>query len=169
MALHSLRRDTRAALLHGTLDMLILRTLQRGPLRGHAIGQAILARSSAVLQVETGSLYPALQRLAHEGWVTSESGVTEANQRVKLYPLAPEGKKQLLREQARWRELVNAIDGVMNHGTAPSASPRGDLPQILLDASHAPVNASRPGQNGSRARDPNPARIRAAPTRCLTL
>lgn len=114
MALHSLRRDARTCLLHGTLDMLILRTLERGPLRGSAIGQMIRSLSSDVLRVETGSLYPALQRLGQAGWVVSASRVTEAKQRVKRYRLTPEGKQQLRREQSRWRELVNAICGIMN-------------------------------------------------------
>ena len=74
MALHSSRPDARTDLLHGTLDMLILRTLQWGPQHGYAIGQTIRAQSSDVLQVEAGSLYPALQRLAKKGWVTSKWG-----------------------------------------------------------------------------------------------
>ena len=92
----------RTDLLHGTLDMLILRTLQWGPQHGYAIGQTIRAQSSDVLQVEAGSLYPALQRLAKKGWVTSKWGQTEANQRAKFYRLTPEGKQQLLREESRW-------------------------------------------------------------------
>src|SRR6266700_2372612 len=96
MALHSTRPDARTDLLHGTLDMLILRT-----------------QSSEVLQVEAGSLYPALQRLAKKGWVTGKWGQTDANQRAKFYRLTPEGKRQLLREESRWTELVNAISRVM--------------------------------------------------------
>jgi PadR family transcriptional regulator, regulatory protein PadR len=113
MALHSSRPDARTDLLHGTLDMLILRTLVFGPQHGYAIGQAIRAQSSDVLQVEAGSLYPALQRLAKKGWVTAKWGQTEANQRAKFYRLTPEGKKQLLREESRWTELVNAIAQIM--------------------------------------------------------
>ena len=67
-----------------------------------------------MLQVEAGSLYPALQRLAKKGWVTAKWGQTEANQRAKFYRLTPEGKKQLVRERSRWTELVNAIAPVMN-------------------------------------------------------
>jgi len=118
MALHSSRPDARTDLLHGTLDMLILRTLVFGPQHGYAIGQAIRAQSSDVLQVEAGSLYPALQRLAKKGWVTAKWGQTEANQRAKFYRLTPEGKKQLLREESRWTELVNAIAQIMR----PAAS-----------------------------------------------
>jgi len=119
MTLHSSRADARTDLLHGTLDMLILRTLQWGPQHGYAIGQTIRAQSSDVLQVEAGSLYPALQRLAKRGWVTAKWGQTDANQRAKFYRLTPEGKKQLLREESRWNELVNAIGRVMKAALAP--------------------------------------------------
>jgi PadR family transcriptional regulator len=119
MTLHSSRPDARTELLRGTLDMLILRTLQWGAHHGYAIGQTIRAQSSDVLQVEAGSLYPALQRLAKKGWVTSKWGQTGANQRAKFYRLTPEGKKQLLREESRWTELVNAIGRVMNPASAP--------------------------------------------------
>jgi len=121
MALHSSRPDARTDLLHGTLDMLILRTLQWGPQHGYAIGQTIRAQSSDVLQVEAGSLYPALQRLAKKGWVTSKWGQTDANQRAKFYRLTPEGKKQFLREQSRWGELVNAIAQVMSPAVPPGS------------------------------------------------
>ena len=113
MTLHSPRPAARTDLLHGTLDMLILRTLQWGPQHGYAIGQAIRAQSSEVLQVEAGSLYPALQRLSKKGWVASKWGLTAANQRAKFYRITPEGKRQLLREQSRWDEIVAAIARVM--------------------------------------------------------
>jgi transcriptional regulator len=119
MALHSSRADARTDLLHGTLDMLILRTLLWGPQHGYAIAQTIRAQSSDVLLVEAGSLYPALQRLARKSWVTAKWGQTEANQRAKFYRLTPEGKKQLLREESRWTELVNAISRVMRPAAAP--------------------------------------------------
>jgi PadR family transcriptional regulator, regulatory protein PadR len=119
MTLRPSKFPSRSELLPGTLDMLILRTLQWGPQHGYAIGQTIRAQSSDVLQVEAGSLYPALQRLAKNGWVTSKWGQTDANQRAKFYRLTPEGKKQLLREESRWTELVNAIGRIMN----PVASP----------------------------------------------
>ena len=122
MTLHSPRPAARTDLLHGTLDMLILRTLMWGPQHGYAIGQTIRAQSSEVLQVEAGSLYPALQRLAKKGWVTAKWGQTDANQRAKFYRLTPEGKKQLLREESRWSELVNAIARVMK----PVATPGTD-------------------------------------------
>src|SRR3954467_8259329 len=108
MTLHP-KSDSRNDLLHGTLDMLILRTLQWGPQHGYAIAQTIRAQSSEVLQVEAGSLYPALQRIAKKGWVTAKWGQTDANQRAKFYRLTPEGKAQLAREQSRWTEVVSAI------------------------------------------------------------
>ena len=101
--------------------MLILRTLQWGEQHGYAIGQTIRAQSSDVLQVEAGSLYPALQRLSKKGWVTSKWGQTEANQRAKFYRLTPDGKKQLLREESRWTELVDAISRVMKPAVAPGS------------------------------------------------
>src|SRR5215831_2365451 len=107
------RDDARGDLLHGTLDMLILRTLQWGSQHGYAIGQIIRSQSSDVLQVEAGSLYPALQRLAKKGWVTAKWGMTDANQRAKFYRLTPEGRKQLVREESRWTELVTAIARIM--------------------------------------------------------
>lgn len=117
MTLHSSRPDARTDLLHGTLDMLILRTLLWGPQHGYALGQAIRTQSSDVLQVEAGSLYPALQRLAKRGWVTSKWGQTDANQRAKFYRLTPEGKQQLAREESRWTELVTAIGRIMHPAT----------------------------------------------------
>jgi PadR family transcriptional regulator PadR len=105
-------------LLQGTLDMLILQTLQWGPQHGYAIGQTIRARSSDALKVETGSLYPALHRLEKQGWVRAEWGVTDANQRAKYYRLTPAGKKQLLQERDRWMQLVAAIGGVLSPDAA---------------------------------------------------
>ena len=104
----------RLELLQGTLDMLILRTLQWGQQHGHGIGQAIRAQSDDLLKVETGSLYPALHRLEKRGWLESDWGVSEANQRAKYYRLTPAGKAQLVREQDRWSQLVDAIGRVMN-------------------------------------------------------
>ena len=104
----------RFELLQGTLDMLILRTLQWGPQHGYAIGNTIRAQSSEALQVETGSLYPALHRLEKQACVRSEWGMTDGNQRAKFYRLTPKGKKQLLREQEDWSDLVAAIGRVMN-------------------------------------------------------
>src|SRR2546429_9943960 len=101
--------DQRLELLQGTLDMLILRTLQWGPQRGPGIGRAIRAQSDALLKVETGSLYPALHRLVKRGWLKWEWDVSEANQRAKYYRLTAAGKAQLSRERDRWSQLVDAI------------------------------------------------------------
>jgi|SRR5581483_8548219 len=106
--------QNRIELLQGTLDMLILQTLQWGAQHGYAIGNAIRANSGELLRVETGSLYPALHRLARQGWVKSEWKLTEAGQRAKYYRLTPAGKKQLASERDRWAQLVSAISGVLN-------------------------------------------------------
>lgn len=104
----------RLELLQGTLDMLILRTLQWGPQHGHGIGQAIRTQSDELLKVETGSLYPALHRLMKRGWLRADWGTSEANQRAKYYQLTAAGKAQLAREQNRWAQLVHAIGRIMN-------------------------------------------------------
>ncbi|HUI57031.1 MAG TPA: PadR family transcriptional regulator [Bryobacteraceae bacterium] len=108
------RYQNRIELLQGTLDMLILRTLQWGAQHGYGIANAIRANSGELLHVETGSLYPALHRLEKQGWVNSEWKVTEANQRAKFYRLTPAGKKQLASEHSRWTQLAAAIAGIMN-------------------------------------------------------
>src|SRR5690348_497350 len=108
------RYQNRIELLQGTLDMLILQTLQWGPQHGYGISQTIRGRSGEVLQVETGSLYPALHRLEKQGWVSSEWKQTESNQRAKYYRLTAPGKKQLLSEQDRWAQIVSAIAGIMD-------------------------------------------------------
>jgi PadR family transcriptional regulator len=108
------RYQNRIEVLQGTLDLLILQTLQWGPQHGYGISQTIRGRSSEVIRVETGSLYPALHRLEKQGWLASEWKQTESNQRAKYYRLTASGKKQLLSEQARWAQVVKAITGVMN-------------------------------------------------------
>jgi transcriptional regulator len=110
--------EGRLELLQGTLDMLILRTLQWGRQHGHGIGQAIRVNSDDQLKVETGSLYPALHRLVKRGWLKAEWGVSEANQRAKYYRLTPAGKAQLVRERDRWSQLVDAIGRIMNPAPA---------------------------------------------------
>jgi PadR family transcriptional regulator, regulatory protein PadR len=110
----------RIELLQGTLDMLILRTLQWGPQHGYGIGNAIRANSGELLKVETGSMYPALHRLEKQGWVKSEWKVTEAGQRAKYYRLTPQGKEQLLTEHGRWTQLTQAIAGIMSPAPAGS-------------------------------------------------
>ncbi len=108
------RYQNRIELLQGTLDMLILQTLLWGPRHGYGIAGAIRSQSGDRLQVETGSLYPALHRLERRGWLKSEWKLTEANQRAKYYRLTPAGKKQLASEHARWTQLAGAIAGIMN-------------------------------------------------------
>jgi PadR family transcriptional regulator len=110
--------DERLELLQGTLDMLILRTLLLGPRHGHGIGQAIRRQSDDLLKVETGSLYPALHRLQKKGWLKAEWGVSEANQRAKYYRLTAAGRAQLLREQERWSQLVDAIGRILKPAPA---------------------------------------------------
>lgn len=95
--------------LQGTLDLLILRTLQWGPQHGHGIGQAIRANSGELLQIEHGSLYPALHRLQREGWISSEWGITSNNQRAKFYRLTAAGKRQLAHEESKWKLFVKAM------------------------------------------------------------
>src|ERR1700730_16590398 len=101
--------QNRIELLQGPLDMLILRTLCWGPQHGYGIGNAIRAGSGEVLQAETGSLYPALHRLEKQGWVKSEWGQSENRQRAKFYKLTPAGRKQLVAEHSRWKQMSAAI------------------------------------------------------------
>jgi PadR family transcriptional regulator, regulatory protein PadR len=103
----------RIELMQGTLDMLVLRTLQWGPQHGHGIGQAIRATSEDALQIEDGSLYPALHRLERQGWLKSEWKFSEANRRAKYYSLTAAGKKQLAAEESKWNALVATIARVM--------------------------------------------------------
>ena len=99
----------RIELLQGTLDLLILRTLLLGSAHGHAIAKAIEFNSDDVLQVEQGSLYPALHRLIKRGWISFEHGTSENNRRAKYYRLTPKGRKQLAIETSKWQTLARAI------------------------------------------------------------
>src|SRR5277367_371814 len=96
--------DERVELLQGTLDLLILRTLLPGPTHGHAIMKAISQSSHDVLQVEQGSLYPALHRLIKRGWIAFDHGMSENNRRAKYYRLTPKGRKQLAVETTKWEK-----------------------------------------------------------------
>jgi PadR family transcriptional regulator PadR len=100
-------------LLQGTLDMLILRTLVVGPAHGHSIAHAIEFGSDEILQVEHGSLYPALYRLEDRGWIAAFWGTSENNRKAKFYRLTPAGKKQLTAETTRWERLVKGIARVL--------------------------------------------------------
>jgi PadR family transcriptional regulator PadR len=110
------RYQNRIELLQGTLDMLILRSLRSAPQHGYGIGRAIRAGSRDVLQIETGSLHPALHRLEKQRWIKSEWRNSEHNQRAKYYALTPAGKKQLSSEHSRWNQMTAAIASLMNPG-----------------------------------------------------
>jgi PadR family transcriptional regulator, regulatory protein PadR len=99
--------------LQGTLDLLVLQTLLFGPAHGHTIAYAIEHRSDDVLQVEHGSLYPALHRLEDRGWIASFWGTSENNRKARYYRLTPSGRKQLLEQTCRWEQLVQAINRVL--------------------------------------------------------
>jgi PadR family transcriptional regulator PadR len=103
----------RIELLQGTLDLLILRTLLLGSAHGHAIAKAIEFNSEDVLQVEQGSLYPALHRLIKRGWISVEEGTSENNRRAKFYKLTPKGRRQLMLETRKWDKLANAIARIL--------------------------------------------------------
>ena len=103
----------RLELLQGTLDLLILRTLLLGPAHGHAIARAIEVNSEDVLQVEQGSLYPALHRLIKRGWISVEQGVSENNRKAKFYRLTAGGRKQLAVETSKWEKLAGAIARIL--------------------------------------------------------
>lgn len=102
-----------ADLLQGTLDLLILQTLLLGPAHGHTVAHVIEHRSDEVLQVEHGSLYPALHRLQNRGWISSEWGPSENNRKARFYRLTAAGRKQLTRQTSRWDELVRAVNRVL--------------------------------------------------------
>ena len=104
----------RIELLQGTLDLLILQTLRAGPLHGYAITQAIRSGSRDVLQVDTGSLYPALHRLEKKRWLKAAWDVTEKKQRARFYELTAAGRKQLAVEHARWLQIVKAMGRILN-------------------------------------------------------
>ncbi|HTV13208.1 MAG TPA: PadR family transcriptional regulator [Acidobacteriaceae bacterium] len=102
-------RNSQLELLQGTLDLLILQTLNFGPAHGHAIARIIQQRSEEVLQVGHGSLYPALQRLLRRGLIAAEDGVSENNRKARFYQLTAKGKKMLLAETSKWHRFAGAI------------------------------------------------------------
>jgi PadR family transcriptional regulator PadR len=103
----------RTALLQGTLDVLILRMLVFGPQHGQGIARAIQEQSEDVLLVDHGALYPALQRLEAQGWITAEWGVSSNNRKARFYSLTKAGRKQLLQETSQWRRLAGAIGRIL--------------------------------------------------------
>src|SRR5580700_12289074 len=105
--------EDRIELLQGTLDLLILRTLLLGPVHGHAIAKAIERNSEDVLQVEQGSLYPALHRLIKRRWIAAEAGTSENNRRAKFYRLTAKGRRQLIIETSKWDKLAGAIARIL--------------------------------------------------------
>lgn len=112
-------------MLQGTLDLLVLQTLALGPAHGHTIAHVIERRSEEVLQVEHGSLYPALHRLESRGWIVSFWGTSENNRKARYYRLTQTGRKQLVRQTSRWEQLVNAIGRVLQRG--PSEEAKGEV------------------------------------------
>ena len=100
-------------LLQGTLDLLVLKALQLGPMHGFGISTLIRRMSKEVLQVEQGSLYPALYRLQDRGWIESEWGVSENNRKARFYKLTPTGRKQLVEERSNWDRLSSAVNLVL--------------------------------------------------------
>jgi PadR family transcriptional regulator PadR len=114
--------QNRIELLQGTLDLLILQTLQWGPQHGYGLSQAIRINSGDVLQVDTGSLYPALHRLERRKWIAADWKVSDCNQRVRVYRLTPAGKKQLVSERSRWAQISDAIAGVLKPAGRRTAS-----------------------------------------------
>jgi PadR family transcriptional regulator, regulatory protein PadR len=108
------RYQNRIELLQGTLDLLVLQTLRWSPQHGSGIGRAIQSQSGDILQVDTGSLYPALHRLERKKWIAADWKTSENNQRVRVYRLTARGRKQLADERSRWEQLSTAIGGILN-------------------------------------------------------
>jgi len=117
----TLKEKERVEILQGTLDLLILRTLELGPAHGHAIVKAIEMKSEEVLQVEQGSLYPALHRLIKRRWISFEEGTSENNRRAKFYKLTARGRRQLTAETSKWDKLAGAIAHILR-----PAEPEGE-------------------------------------------
>ena len=115
-------QQERIELLQGTLDLLILRTLLLGPAHGHAIAKTIEFNSDEVLQVEQGSLYPALHRLIQRKWISVEEGTSENNRRAKFYRLTAKGRRQLVLETSKWDKLAGAIARILRPAKQESES-----------------------------------------------
>jgi PadR family transcriptional regulator, regulatory protein PadR len=120
MALPKERYRNRTEILQGTLDMLILQTLQWGPRHGYALSKAIRTNSGEILKVDTGSLYPALHRLERKRWIAAEWKLSEVGPRLRVYRLTKSGARQLVSERSRWERITAAIAGIMNPGKKES-------------------------------------------------
>jgi PadR family transcriptional regulator, regulatory protein PadR len=116
------RYQSRIELLQGTLDLLILQSLIWGPQHGYAISRGIRSQSGDVLQVDTGSLYPALHRLEKQKWIAADWKLSENNQRAKYYRLTAAGRKQLASERSRWDQICAAVAGVLTSSKRRTAS-----------------------------------------------
>jgi PadR family transcriptional regulator, regulatory protein PadR len=114
------RYQNRTEILQGTLDMLILQTLQWGPRHGYALSKAIRTNSGEILKVDTGSLYPALHRLERKRWIAAGWKPSEVGPRLRVYRLTKSGKRQLVSERSRWERITAAIAGIMNPGKEES-------------------------------------------------
>jgi PadR family transcriptional regulator PadR len=113
--------DDRIALLQGTLDLLILKTLVLGPCHGQGVARAIQRQSEEVFFVEHGSLYLALQRLEDKEWICAEWGLSENNRRARFYSLTPTGREQLVEKTSEWQRLTRAMGLILGNSTAPNA------------------------------------------------
>ena len=113
--------DDRIALLQGTLDLLILKTLALGPCHGQGVGRAIQRRSEEVFFVEHGSLYLALRRLEDKEWISAEWGLSENNRRARFYSLTPTGREQLVEKTSEWKRLNRAMGLILGNSGAPTA------------------------------------------------
>lgn len=114
-----LARKPKNDALQGTLDLLILKTLQRGPMHGYGISTHIETISDEVLRVEEGSLYPALHRMEQAGWIASEWKLSETNRRARYYRLSAAGRRRLAQEEAQWERLMHAVGKVLRYASAP--------------------------------------------------
>ena len=111
----------RIQILQGTLDMLILQTLEWAPRHGYALSKAIRTNSGEIIRVDTGSLYPALHRLERKGWIAAEWRASEQGPRLRVYRLTKAGRRQLVPQRARWKRLTAAIAGILDPANAGSA------------------------------------------------
>jgi transcriptional regulator len=110
--------EDRFQLFPGTLELLVLRVLQRGAQHGYAIAEAIQSRSRDVLQIEEGSLYPALHRMEKRGWIEAEWGLSDTNRRAKFYALTKQGRRECSAQTENWNRVSGAIDHVLRSGAS---------------------------------------------------